>query len=163
MLSGEGNETGAPYNGFLKYIENTYLAIHKVLLALQKCILGGAIKFVSQRSAILGKHESFRNYKVFRIISQKFQMQFNVYPASRVSFDLSGKIEGDSARGVFKVLRRRCFFRFLLSSHFLIRKFQDSFLSMKNSLTRGMKCEKSNFRKSQGIYQNDQMNFKNCT
>ena len=34
MLSGEGNETGAPYNGFLKYIENTYLAIHKVLLAL---------------------------------------------------------------------------------------------------------------------------------
>ena len=34
MLSGEGNETGAPNDGFLKYIENTILAIHKVLLAL---------------------------------------------------------------------------------------------------------------------------------
>ena len=35
MLSGEGNETGAPNDGFLKlYIENTFLAIHKVLLAL---------------------------------------------------------------------------------------------------------------------------------
>ena len=29
MLSGEENETGAPNDGFLKYIENTSLAIHK--------------------------------------------------------------------------------------------------------------------------------------
>ena len=34
MLSGEENETGAPNDSFLKYIENTFLAIHKVLLAL---------------------------------------------------------------------------------------------------------------------------------
>ena len=34
MLSGEGTETGAPNDVFLKYIENTFLAIHKVLLAL---------------------------------------------------------------------------------------------------------------------------------
>ena len=47
MLSGEENETRASDDGFLKYIENTFLAIHKVLLALQKCILRGAIKFVT--------------------------------------------------------------------------------------------------------------------
>ena len=34
MLSGEGNKTGAPNDGFLKYIENTFLAIYKALLAL---------------------------------------------------------------------------------------------------------------------------------
>ena len=34
MLSGEGNETGAPNDCFRKYIENTFLAIHKVLLTL---------------------------------------------------------------------------------------------------------------------------------
>ena len=34
MLSGEGNETGAPNDSFLKYIENTFSAIHKVLSAL---------------------------------------------------------------------------------------------------------------------------------
>ena len=34
MLSGEGKETGAPKDGFLKYIENTFLAIYKALLAL---------------------------------------------------------------------------------------------------------------------------------
>ena len=34
MLSGEGKETRAPIDGFLKYIENTFLAIHNVLLAL---------------------------------------------------------------------------------------------------------------------------------
>ena len=45
MLSGEGNETGAPNDGFLKYIENAYAAIHKVLLALRKCILSGAINW----------------------------------------------------------------------------------------------------------------------
>ena len=30
MLSGEGNETRAPNDGFLKYIENTFLAIHNI-------------------------------------------------------------------------------------------------------------------------------------
>ena len=34
MLSGEGNETGAPNDCFLKYFENLFVAIHKVLLAL---------------------------------------------------------------------------------------------------------------------------------
>ena len=34
MLRGEGNEIGAPNDGFFIYIENTFLAIHKVLLAL---------------------------------------------------------------------------------------------------------------------------------
>ena len=34
MLSGERNETGAPNNCLLKYIENTFVTIHKVLLAL---------------------------------------------------------------------------------------------------------------------------------
>ena len=34
MLSGEGNETRAPNDGFLKYTENTFVAIHNVLLAL---------------------------------------------------------------------------------------------------------------------------------
>ena len=34
MLSREENEPGAPTDGFLKYIENTFLAIRKVLLAL---------------------------------------------------------------------------------------------------------------------------------
>ena len=38
MLSGEGNETGAPNDCFLKYFENAFVAIYKVLLALQKCI-----------------------------------------------------------------------------------------------------------------------------
>ena len=56
MVSGEGNETGAPNDGFLKYIENTFLAIHKL---------------VSQCSAILGELESFRNYEEFRIIFPK--------------------------------------------------------------------------------------------
>ena len=34
MLSGEGNQTGAPKDCFLKYFENTFVAIHKVFLAL---------------------------------------------------------------------------------------------------------------------------------
>ena len=35
MLSGEGKyETGAPNDGFLNTLKNTFLAIHKVLLAL---------------------------------------------------------------------------------------------------------------------------------
>ena len=34
MLSGEGKETGAPNDLFLKYFENTFVAIHKELLAL---------------------------------------------------------------------------------------------------------------------------------
>ena len=34
MLSRDENETGAPNDVFLKYIENTFLAIRKVLLAL---------------------------------------------------------------------------------------------------------------------------------
>ena len=34
MLSGEGDETETPNDSFLKYIENTFLAIYKVLLAL---------------------------------------------------------------------------------------------------------------------------------
>ena len=34
MLSREGNETGAPNDDFLKYIQNTFLVIHKLLLAL---------------------------------------------------------------------------------------------------------------------------------
>ena len=63
MLSAESNETGAPYD--------TFLAIHKVLLALKKCNLSAALKFVSQCSAILGEHESLRNYKEFRIIFPK--------------------------------------------------------------------------------------------
>ena len=46
MQSGEGNEKGAPNDGFLKYIENTILAI---FLAQQKCIVSGALKFVSVR------------------------------------------------------------------------------------------------------------------
>ena len=73
MLRGKGNETRAPNDGFLKYIENTFLAIHKVLLALQKCIPRGAIKFVSpdQCSAILGELESFLNNEEFRIIFPK--------------------------------------------------------------------------------------------
>ena len=71
MLSGEGNETGAPKDCFLKYFENTFVAIHKILLALWKCILSGAIKFVCQCSAILEEHESFRNYEEFRIIFPK--------------------------------------------------------------------------------------------
>ena len=71
MLSGEDNETGAPNNGFLKYIENTFLSIHEVLLALQKCILSGTVKFVCQCSAISGELESFRNYEELRIIFPK--------------------------------------------------------------------------------------------
>ena len=39
MLSGDGNETRAPNDGFLKYIENTVLAIHNVLLAQQRRLL----------------------------------------------------------------------------------------------------------------------------
>ena len=42
-------KSGEPNDGFLKYIENTFLAIHKVLLALQKCIFSGAKKFFSVR------------------------------------------------------------------------------------------------------------------
>ena len=34
MLSGEDNETGPPKDYFLKYFENTFVAIHKALLAL---------------------------------------------------------------------------------------------------------------------------------
>ena len=30
MLSEEGNETGAPNDCFLKYFENTFVAIHRV-------------------------------------------------------------------------------------------------------------------------------------
>ena len=33
-----------------------------------KCTLSGAVKFVSQCSAILGELESLRNYEEFRII-----------------------------------------------------------------------------------------------
>ena len=32
MLNGEGSEIGTPKDCFLKYFENTFVAIHKVLL-----------------------------------------------------------------------------------------------------------------------------------
>ena len=49
----------------------TLLAIHKVLLALYKCILSVPVKFVSQCSAILGELVSFRNYEEISIIFSK--------------------------------------------------------------------------------------------
>ena len=45
MLSREGNEKRAPNDGFLKCIQNAFLAIHNVLLALYKCLLSGAINW----------------------------------------------------------------------------------------------------------------------
>ena len=64
-------------DGFLKYIQNTFLAIHKVLLALQKCILRGAInRYLSVRpfQGNLSLFEITRNPDLF---SRKFQVQFN--------------------------------------------------------------------------------------
>ena len=86
MLSGEGNETGHPttvYSNTLK----TLVTIHKVLLALQKCILSGATKFVSQYSAILGELESFRNYEEFRIIflPENFRWNLTYYEGDNFS------------------------------------------------------------------------------
>ena len=54
-----------------KFIENTFFKLSRVLLDIQKCILGGAIKFVSVRSTQLWEIESFRNFEGFCIISPK--------------------------------------------------------------------------------------------
>ena len=72
MLSGEGSKTGTPNDCFLKYFENTLVAIHKVLLALSKCILSGALKFASQCSAILEELESFEITRNSELFSRKF-------------------------------------------------------------------------------------------
>ena len=67
MQSGEGNEKGAPNDGFLKYIENTFLVIF-----FRSTEMHCKRRFkICICSAILGELESFRNYQEFRIIFPK--------------------------------------------------------------------------------------------
>ena len=139
MLSGKGKETGALNDGFLKYIENTFLVIHKVLLALQKCILSGAIKFVSVRpfqgNLSLLIFEITRNSELF---SRKFQLQFN--SQKEIIFQIPSFIT------------------------FLNPKILGFFFIYERQPDPGSEIiKKLNFRKSQGIYQHDQMSFENCT
>ena len=47
------------------------IRLSRVTLDIWKCILSGAIKFVSKFSVILGKLESFRNYMGFSVIFPK--------------------------------------------------------------------------------------------
>ena len=47
------------------------IRLSRVTLDIWKCILSGAIKFVSEFSVLLGKLESFRNYMGFSVIFPK--------------------------------------------------------------------------------------------
>ena len=107
---------GHPKTVSSESIEKTFKAT-QTLLDLQKCILSGAIKFVSARS-------SQGNLTLFEITT-----------------------------ALVRITNESQFLLIPLSITFLNPKILGFLFSTKNSLTWGLKCEKLNFRKSQGIYQ----------
>ena len=60
-----------------KFIENTFFKLSRVLLDIQKCILGGAIKFVSVRST-QGKLSLFEISRDSVLFPRKCLMQFHI-------------------------------------------------------------------------------------
>ena len=68
--------TGAPNDRFLLNALKTLFSVPRVLLDLQKCILSGAIKFVSVRSS-QGNLSLFEITRASVLFSRQFQMQFN--------------------------------------------------------------------------------------
>ena len=90
---------------------------------------------ISICSVILGELESFRNYKGFSIIFRKI------------------------LDAIQRITKKKNFL-IPLSITFFNPKILGFLFPTKNSLTWDAKCEKSNFRKSQGIYQ---ISFENCT
>ena len=120
MLSGEGNETRAPNDSFLKYIENTFLAIYNVLLALQKCILSGAINWYLSVRPFQGNLRLFEITRNSELFSENFRCNLTYY-------------EGDNFSDSF-------FHHIFESENFRI----PFYLRKIASLSRGVKCEKLN-------------------
>ena len=107
---------GHPKTVSSESIEMTFKAT-QILLDLQKCILSGAIKFVSARSS---------------------QGNLTLFEITRASVRITNESQ---------------FLLIPLSTTFLNPKILGFLFSTKNSLTWGVKCEKLNSRKSQGVYQ----------
>ena len=70
------NISGTPNDRFLLNALKTLFSVPRVLLDLQKCILSGAIKFVSVRSS-QGNLSLLEITRASELFSRKFQMQFN--------------------------------------------------------------------------------------
>ena len=70
------NILGGPNDRFLLNALKTLFSVPRVLLDLQKCILSGAIKFVSVRSS-QGNLSLLEITRASELFSRKFQMQFN--------------------------------------------------------------------------------------
>ena len=69
--------SGAPNDGFLLNAFKSLFRLSRVLLNLKKCIINGAVNFVSVRS-ILGGLEAFRNCKGAVLFYRKVYMQWNI-------------------------------------------------------------------------------------
>ena len=117
------------------YIENTFQAIQSTFRSLEMHSEGRYKICIC--SAIHGQLESVRNYQVFSIT---FPINFRC----NLTFNESKKF----------------FILIPLSIAFLNPKILGFLFTTKNSLTWGVKYEKLNFRKSQGIIK---INFENCT
>ena len=126
---------GTPNDGFLLNALKTLFGLSRVLLDLQKYILSGAIKFISVRPC-LGQLESFRNYQGFT----------DYFP--------------ENFTAIHRFYESEIFLIPPLPIAFWIPKILGFPFSAKNSVIWGMKCEKLNFRKSQGIYQ---ISFESCS
>ena len=74
---------GAPNDGFLPNTLNTLFRLSRVHLDSKRCYK------ICICSVILGELESFRNYKGFSIIFQKFLEQYTTYYESENCFDFS--------------------------------------------------------------------------
>ena len=95
-----------------------------------------------------------RRISVNRDKQRRFPLKYNWYKANSFSVLLFPKIL-DATNFTMEII-----FLIPLSITFLNPKILGFFFSSKNSLTLGAKCEKLNFRRSQGIHY---MSFENCT
>ena len=123
--------TGSPNDGVLLNALKTLFRLSSALSNLQKCILSGAIKVVSVRS-------SQGNLNLFEI----------TYGLSMIFPKILDAILGFTKVRIFLIP---------LSIAFSNPRFP---FSTKNRLSWGLKCEKLNFRKPQGI---NQISYQNCT
>ena len=120
-----------------KYTENTFQAFQSTFRSLELRSKRARCYKICTCSVILREYESFQNYEsITRVFPEHFRCNLTYYEGSERIF------------------------LFPLSITFLNPTILGFLFSTKNSLTLGVKCEKLNFRKSQGIYQ---VSFENCT
>ena len=110
------NKAGTPREGFLLHTLKILFRLSRVLLDLQKCILSGAIKFVSVRS-------SWGNLSLFEITRAFNQYYYPENFRCNLRYHESENFADSSLHHIFESEN----FSFLFST--------------KNSLTWGVKCE----------------------